>query len=283
MRYRITHLTRYDYDRPVFLEPQTIRLQPRSDPFQRLDEFGMEVTPPPSQLAAALDPQGNSIRCAWFEGLTESLTVRVEAAVETLLANPFDYMLTAAGCETLPMRYPPEDETLLNPCLEGPAQADAVADFARSVAEDVELRTMPFLTALTDRLFDRWEVEIRETGDPHPPEQTLREEKVACRDLAVLFMACCRSLGIASRFVSGYQEGDREAGRRDMHAWAEVYLPGGGWRGYDPTHGLAVADRHIAVAAAPTPAGAAPISGSFRGTDATARMQAEVRIDVRDD
>ena len=104
----------------------------------------------------------------------------------------------------------------------------------------------------------------------------------ACRDLTVLFMECCRSLGLAARFVSGYQEGDKGTDRRYMHAWAEVYLPGGGWRGFDPTHGIAVTDRHVAVASGPTPATAAPISGTFRGTGAIARMEAALRIEVTD-
>src|SRR5436853_629755 len=81
-----------------------------------------------------------------------------------------------------------------------------------------------------------------------------------------------RPKGIASRFVSGYQEGVSGLSERDLHAWAEVYLPGGGWRGYDPTLGLAVSDRHIAVAASRTSHGAAPITGTFRGTEATTQM-----------
>jgi transglutaminase-like putative cysteine protease len=91
---------------------------------------------------------------------------------------------------------------------------------------------------------------------------------------------CCRLQGIAARFVSGYQEGDQNAGERFMHAWAEVYIPGGGWRGYDPTHGLAVADRHIAVAAAADARFAAPIEGIIRGTGATSSIEAEIKIEV---
>jgi transglutaminase-like putative cysteine protease len=91
-------------------------------------------------------------------------------------------------------------------------------------------------------------------------------------------MAVCRAAAIPSRFVSGCQEGDPDCQEADLHGWAEVYLPGFGWRGYDPTHGLAVADRHIVYAASALVANAAPVSGSFRGTGATAQMQHRIRM-----
>ena len=112
-----------------------------------------------------------------------------------------------------------------------------------------------------------------------PPRVTLEKGQGACRDLAVLFVAACRALGFGARFVSGYHQGHSEPMRRDLHAWAEVYLPGGGWRGYDPSLGLAVADRHVAVAAGTRPDQAAPISGSFRGTGVSSRMRAEIRME----
>jgi len=86
-------------------------------------------------------------------------------------------------------------------------------------------------------------------------------------------MAACRNYGLATRFVSGYQEGDSDMTHRHLHAWVEVYIPGGGWRGYDPSHGLAVADRHIALSASYAPAGTLPVKGNFRGTGVTAEMK----------
>ena len=87
----------------------------------------------------------------------------------------------------------------------------------------------------------------------------------ACRDIAMLFLAACRAQGLAGRFVSGYQARSKRP-ERHLHAWPEVYLPGGGWCGFDPTRGLAIADTHVAVAAAPAPAGAMPIEGRFVGS-----------------
>ena len=281
MKFQVTHVTTYRYDRPVFLQLHTIRLRPRPDPYQRVLDFGIKVEPEPSRLAAALDPQGNSIHHAWFSGLTESLTVSVRFDVETLLTNPFDYILADERIQKLPVEYSPEIDAVVLPYRQGGQGAgESIDTFTESIAEDSEQQTIPFLTRLNERIYEISDVEIREEGEAQPPEQTLMERKGACRDLAVLFMECCRSAGLAARFVSGYHEGDKDSDRHHMHAWAEVYLPGGGWRGFDPTHGLAVADRHVAVASGPTPETAAPVSGSFRGTGASAGMTANVQVNV---
>jgi transglutaminase-like putative cysteine protease len=142
--------------------------------------------------------------------------------------------------------------------------------------------TLAFLDGLNDMLHRDFEREIRQTGLPQPPEVTLERGRGACRDLAVLFITLCRLEGIAARFVSGYQA-RAETGypRRYLHAWPEVYLPGGGWRGYDPSHGSAVANTHVAVAAACNAADAAPIEGSFYGAGARSSLEYELDIKTR--
>jgi transglutaminase-like putative cysteine protease len=112
------------------------------------------------------------------------------------------------------------------------------------------------------------------------PDTVLARGHGACRDLTVCAMAVCRAVGLPARFVSGYQEGDPMFEERDLHAWFEVWLPGGGWRGYDPTHGLAVADRHVALAVAPEPEGAAPVVGAFRGDGASVELSHDVRLEM---
>ena len=134
---------------------------------------------------------------------------------------------------------------------------------------------------MNTRLFDAVRHAIRDDGPPLAPEVTLERGEGSCRDLAVLFCAACRSVGIPARFVSGYE---REAALQDkahMHAWAEVYLSGGGWRGYDPSQGLAVYTAHVAVAAAADPRLAAPVSGSFRGS-AGVSMEFTIQMRVED-
>jgi transglutaminase-like putative cysteine protease len=111
--------------------------------------------------------------------------------------------------------------------------------------------------------------------------QTLQSRSGACRDLTVLFVDCCRAEGIPARFASGYQRGDVTRERRYLHAWPEVYLAGAGWRGFDPTHGEAIADTHVTIAAAAHPRDTMPLTGSFRGNQATSELDFKLEIDVQ--
>jgi len=276
----ITHTTTYQFSRPVYLEPHTLRLRPRCDASQRLHDFQFLIEPQPAGLSEYLDPEGNCVAHAWFVGLRDSLSVTARSRVETLRGNPFDYILGDPSVDRLPMAYSSELDPLLA-LYRLREDADAsVASFAASVADEVDKRPLPFLAALNRRIFQMCQVMTREEGVPLPPRVTLAERGGACRDLAVLCVDACRALGFGARFVSGYQQGDPDTEKRDLHAWAEVYVPGGGWRGYDPTHGLSVADGHVAVAAGMRPEQAAPITGTFRGTGVSSRMQADIRISV---
>src|SRR5262249_22663127 len=145
------------------------------------------------------------------------------------------------------------------------SNAESVAALSRALAHECQGDTIEFLMRLARRIAETCKSITRDGGDALPAELTLAQRQGACRDLAVLHIEACRQAGLAARYVSGYHEAD--AGRHDdhMHAWSEVYLPGGGWRGFDPSTGLAVADRHVALAAGAHAASAAPIVGSFRG------------------
>ena len=281
MTFEIRHTTRYTFGKPVFLEPHLLRLRPRSDAVQRLVHFDLSVFPEPAGRSECLDLDGNCACRLWFDSATDRLEIRTVSVVETIRANPFDFLITPATGLTLPMRYPATLVPSLKPYLEGPPSVpDAVAKFGTELAEAVKWETLPFLSALTTRLPQQCTVVVREEGDPLPPDIVLAQRQGSCRDLTLLFIDACRAVGLAARFVSGYQEGDPDQSRRDLHAWAEVYLPGAGWRGYDPTLGLVVGDRHIALAAGPTFRDASPVTGTFRGTGATATLQADITITV---
>jgi transglutaminase-like putative cysteine protease len=277
MLFEVTHITTYNYSRPVFLEPHTLRFHPRSDGQQRVNQFELSVNPHPEVMTECLDCEGNVVTEVWFGSLTDAFEVTVKFAVETLRRDPFDYLLAPAA-EKLPIQYPNEDGPSLVPYLESTGVDRSVTEFAQSVARQTKFQTVPFLFLLTQQIHDVCRNVIRQDGDPLPAAVTLAARQGSCRDLTVLFMDACRAQGIASRFVSGYQEGVSGLSERDLHAWAEVYLPGGGWRSYDPTLGLAVSDRHIAVAASRTSPGAAPITGTFRGTEATTQMASHIEL-----
>lgn len=276
MNIAIRHRTVYRFKGAVFLEPHIIRLRPRGDATSRLLALALEIDPPPAVRADYLDPDGNVVTQAWFEGTTEHLAIESRSTVETLVTDPFRFLLDDPA-RTLPDVYPKELSERLSGYRTVPDKiAPAVREFASTVAEHVGRRQDQFPWALTDRIHQDCQLEVREYGPPNAPDTTLRERRGACRDLAVLFIECSRAMGLAARFVSGYAYVSGETDH-ELHGWAEVYIPGGGWRGYDPTLGLAVADRHVAVAAAADPLEAAPLSGSFRGS-VTAALETVVDV-----
>jgi len=279
MRLSVTHSTTYSYDEPVFQEPHTFRLRPREDASQRLLHYSLMVSPMPAGKSECLDQDGNVVLEAWFDSPLSQMMVSSSFEIDTLRENPFDFMLSARELNRLPLVYQQPLANALTPYLETSGNSDAVRELARSTAEKTGWSTIPFLTELNFRLFDGFEHIVRDSGDPLAAEETLARRSGSCRDLAVLYCAACRAVGIPARFVSGYE---REAAFQEpanMHAWAEVYLAGGGWRGYDPSVGLAVANSHVAIAAAADPRLAAPISGTYRGT-ARAQMQFQIAMQI---
>ena len=265
MRIHVQHATEYRYDSPVFLEPHTFRLRPRDDGAQRLLSYRLDISPAPAGRTDCLDQDGNVAVAAWFDRELTGWRVESEFEVETLRGNPFDYV-ASAGMLSLAPEYPEEIARSLAPYRQSAPPADAVGEFAASAAAAAAGRTLEFLGVLNRRLFEGFRHEVRDAGPPRPPEVTLGLQAGTCRDLAVLFAAAARAVGIPTRFVSGYEAGAAEQENPYLHAWAEVYLQGGGWRGYDPSAGLAASTRHVAVAAAAVPALAAPIAGTIRGS-----------------
>jgi len=280
MLYKIEHVTQYSFSKEVFLEPHTIRLRPRSDSAQTVQKFEINVNPEPKGRTNLVDIGGDSMSL-WFEELTDSLTIISRSEVETHRSNPFDFLLSSDRVHLLPMEYRGPDESVLEPYrMPSSDFGDKFEGFVAKILLESENSTLNFLSVLTSYINQNLEHEVREEGLSHEPGETLSQMKGSCRDFVVLFVELCRSMGIASRFVSGYTVGDPENNENYLHAWAEVYLPGGGWRGYDPTLGLAVADRHVALTSGATPMQAAPVTGSFRGTGAEAKMEYQITITV---
>jgi len=265
MRIQVQHSTQYVYDSPVFLEPHTFRLRPRDDGAQRLLSYRLDITPAPAGRSDCLDQDGNVAVEAWFDRKLTEWSVESEFEIETLRENPFDFVASAGMLALAPV-YPESVAASLAPYMESAQPSAAVRQFAASAAAAAGGHTLEFLTVLNRRLLEGFGHEVRDTGPPHPPEVTLGLKAGTCRDLVVLFAAAARAVGIPTRFVSGYEAGAADQEEPVLHAWAEVYLQGGGWRGYDPSAGLAASSRHIAVAAAADPRLAAPITGTIRGS-----------------
>ena len=279
MLFRIRHSLHYRYDRPVFLEPLTVRLTPRQNSSQRLLHHVLDVEEAASGRSAGLDADGNASQVLWFDDLRERLDLTVTMEVETLLDNPFDWIITDPAVASLPARYDAATALSLSPFLARGPVDPGVAAWATEQAAGVGQATAPFLMALADGIHHGFHHVGRPDGDPMEPAETLAGRSGACRDTAILYVEACRSQGLAARFVSGYSmHHPPEVTEQELHAWAEVYLPGAGWRAYDPSLGLAVADGHVALAAAPDHRLAAPVSGSYRGTDVGSTMDYRVAL-----
>lgn len=287
MRYKISHQISYTYDRPVVLAPHLVQMRPRSDVTQMLRQFAFQINPFPKQQFETVDLDGNPVLKVMFATEeTRELTIQAISEVETFRTNPFDYVLEP-WATNLPIDYPAALWQQLQPYLGGQMTgglAAALDPIAAQLAQEIWLSSdgnvVSFLWELNQRIYQTCDYKLRETGYPYPPGMTWSQRSGSCRDYAVLFMEVCRAVGLAARFVSGYQEGDLDQTDRHLHAWVEVYLPGAGWRGYDPTHGLAVADRNIALVSTPTATNSAPVIGSLKIPGVQSQMQYQLNIEL---
>ncbi|HET9599035.1 MAG TPA: transglutaminase family protein [Anaeromyxobacteraceae bacterium] len=288
LRLLIQHRSSYRYPRPASLGPHRIRLRPANHARARIESYSLK-TPAEGALRWQQDPYGNHVAHLSFrKGTTlPALELTVELAVDIRPVNPFDFFLDDR-CEEAPFAYPEEVRLDVAPFLDrGDAALRGGPLFE---ALDRELPrggpTVPFVVGLNEAVNRRVRYVIREEAGIWTPEETLEQGRGSCRDQAVLLIALLRARGLAARFASGYlvqltDEGmipdePKGVGRDvvDLHAWVEVYLPGGGWIGLDPTSGLLTGEGHIPLACVARPALAAPLEG-------TADLAAEeVRFDT---
>lgn len=263
MHFNIVHTTTYTYPQAVVLGPHVLRLRPRSTAEQQVLNFALAIDPQPPGINPILDTDGNAtVRCWWPEMTLTTLQVTATSEVLTLCTNPFNFLLES-GATHFPLDYPSSLQAMLHPYVY--QDRDTIAtQLAQKIALDVDGNVLEFLTTLNQQIHQNCKYQIRETGQPFPPWMTWAQKQGTCRDFVMLFIAACRGMGLAARFVSGYEAGDPDH-EQALHAWAEVYLPGAGWRGYDPTMGLVVCDRHVALVASAWPQHTTPIVGGLNG------------------
>lgn len=280
MFFRILHQLTYQYEKPVFLEPMTLRLTPRQDGSQRLLRHSLQLVEPAAGLTRVLEPDGTDATVAWFQKERDRLVIEADMLVETLRSNPFDWIVTHPAAQHLPVTYPPAEDRSLAGC-HGDRIDPVVRAWAQAIAEKVDGSATGFLSAMADEIHHGFHHVGRLEGEPAAPAETLATRTGACRDTAMLFVAACHSQGLAARFVSGYSmHHPPEVSEHELHAWAEAYLPGGGWRGFDPSLGLAVADGHMVLAAAPDHHLAAPVSGRYRGTGVGSSLSYRIHLEA---
>ncbi len=279
---KIHHSLQYQYSEPVTLDPHVLYLHPRKSSLLSVQSFDLRIEPQPVQISKNLDPEGNIQNILFFKEPTDFLHIQMQAQVETTEFNPFDFVYFPFESKRLPMRYSNSYLKTLSPYLGLEGVTSVVEQTARQLASQVQYETSAFLMQINEFIYKNFAYEIREEGAPNTPEYTLLNRKGSCRDYAVLFSALCRTMGLATRFVSGYYTGaapvDVPNQTHHLHAWVEVYLPGGGWRGYDPTQHEVVSGNHIPLAASCLPEEITPVFGTYRGA-AISTLTTEVFIE----
>jgi transglutaminase-like putative cysteine protease len=267
----LRHVTEYQYDRPVVLSPQLVRLRPAPHCRTPILSYSQRIAPETHFINWQQDPQSNYVARLTFPEKVREFRVEIDLVAEMSVQNPFDFFLEPAA-EQFPFCYESRQFSELQPFLAREEISPRFAGYLAGIRRD-RRRTIDFLVELNQQLSRDISYVIRLDPGVQTKEETLTLGKGSCRDTTWLLVQLLRHLGLAARFVSGYliqltpdiKALDGPSGPErdftDLHAWGEVYLPGAGWIGLDPTSGLFAGEGHLPLACTPEPASAAPISG----------------------
>jgi transglutaminase-like putative cysteine protease len=265
--FKIIHRTYYNYSNSVILGTHNLLLRPRENHELRIESFSLNITPK-AKILWHRDVEDNSVAIANFTHSTQQLLIESEVIIQQYNESPLDFIVSNYAIN-YPFKYQENDKFILSAYMVLPNEETRILlnNWIFNVYKfNEEIQTYTLLQRLTIYIYKNLIYKIREEAGVQSPSETLTLGTGSCRDFAYLFMEAVKCLGFASRFVSGYLYAplmSEQVG--STHAWAEVYLPGAGWKGFDPTIGNIVGRDHIPVAVSRIPDNISPISGSFSG------------------
>jgi transglutaminase-like putative cysteine protease len=282
MKLRIQHRTTYRYSEKVLFGPHRIMLRPREGHDIQIEQSVLEIAPA-HRIHWIRDSYGNSIAVVNFTEPASKLMIYSAFLLTHFGANPFDFCIEQEATQ-YPFAYDLETSLELSALVEVVYPSDAprvwqwLGQFWRA---GQSIDTLTLLQQMNGAISRTFCYQARDAHGVQSPAITLQKNSGSCRDFATLFIEACRCLGLAARFVSGYMLGGAATGvGASTHAWAEVYLPGGGWKGFDPTLGLLTTTQHVPVAVSRHSEHAMPVTGSFVGPgSAFLGIEVDVRVE----
>lgn len=236
------------------------------------------MDPEPAGMTFISDFYNNDSIIAWFNGIHSELQINTVSKLETLIDNPYNYIVDH-DAESLPIEQHVYNVEIVKPYLKNIFENSELRKIVDRILEKEKKSTLGFITSFCSYIYSNFKQIIRETGHPHSPDTTIKIGEGACRDLAVLMAEAMRLVNLPARFVSGYCYGTADNIKEELHSWAEVYIPGGGWRGFDPSLGLAIDGNYIKVASGISHFEASPVSGTFRGNNIRTTLDYDVKIE----
>lgn len=278
MTIEIQHTFSYIYSEPVRLNPHYFYLSPSLSPYQRLISHHIAVSPQPDLLIKNLDQENNTQHICYINSNILSLQITAHCKVESEVFSTLDFIFFPYECAQLPFKYPAKLSIYVGSALRLKRVSPAIKTYAQAFAATVQHDTIAYLIELTRHIQRDFAYEIRLDGDPNTALHTLQTRQGSCRDFVVFMIDMCASVGLLARFVSGYFIHGRSA-QYDLHAWIEVLLPGGGWRGFDPTEGNVIDNRYLALARSIEPKGLVPLRGTYRSEhNGPVEYSSEIRV-----
>ncbi|SDC67674.1 Transglutaminase-like enzyme, putative cysteine protease [Algoriphagus faecimaris] len=281
MRVQVSHLSRYDYSSEVTLGMHQLFLQPQFRPYFRVLEESFTIHPSPDGQNYRQDALGTWYKQAWFSEPTNHLKITTEWLFELIPHNPFAFIIDK-GFEDKAWNHPQflfhyEGHELFVQAYKSNYSNDSFLNYLMPIKEK-STGLIDFLVNLTQEIYQNWSHEIRHEQNIWQAGFTFSQGKGSCRDLSLMQMELLRILGLACRFVSGYAfNPDLEDGH-ELHAWMEVFLPGAGWIGLDPSLGLLTDHRYIPLACHADPERTLPVQGTFGGVSDSAL---ETHVDMK--